>query len=67
MANKRQKKQAAKAFEKEKFSKDKVVTGAKYAEHRQDNTFPTESHFHANEMPVSNLPRDANRSSDTKM
>lgn len=34
MANKRQKKQAAKAFEKEKFSKDKVVTGAKYAEHR---------------------------------
>lgn len=66
MANKRQKKQAAKAFEKEKFSKDKVVTGAKYAEHRQDNTFPTESHFHANEKPVSNLPRDANRGNDTK-
>ena len=66
MANKRQKKQAAKAFEKEKFSKDKVVTGAKYTEHRQDNTFPTESHFHANEKPVSNLPRDANHGSDTK-
>ena len=29
MAEKRQKKQAAKAFEKEAFSKDKEVTGAK--------------------------------------
>ena len=66
MADKRQKKQAAKAFEKEKFSKDKEVTGAKHTEHRQDNTFSEENHFHANEKPVSNLPRDANRSSDTK-
>ena len=66
MADERQKKQAVKAFEKEKFSKDKVVTGAKYAEHRQDNTFPTENQFHANEKPVSNLPRDANHGSDTK-
>ena len=60
MADERQKKQAAKAFEKEKFSKDKEVTGAKHTENRQDNTFPTENHFHANEKPVSNLPRDAN-------
>ncbi len=66
MADKRQKKQAAKAFEKEKFSKDKEVTGAKHTEHRQDNTFSEENHFHANEKPVSNLPRDANRGSDTK-
>ena len=66
MAEKRQKKQAAKAFEKEAFSKDKEVTGAKHTEHRQDNTFPTENHFHANEKPVSNLPRDANHGSDTK-
>ena len=34
MAEKRQKKQAAKAFEKETFSKDKEVTGAKHTEHR---------------------------------
>ena len=60
MAEKRQKKQAVKAFEKETFSKDKEVTGAKHTEHRQDNTFPTGNHFHANEKPVSNLPRDAN-------
>lgn len=66
MADKRQKKQAAKAFEKEKFSKNKEMTGAKHTEHRQDNTFPTENHFHANEKPVSNLPRDANYGSDTK-
>ena len=66
MADKRQKKQAAKAFEKEKFSKDKVVTGAKHTENRQDNTFSTENQFHANEKPVSNLPRDANHGSDTK-
>ena len=66
MAEKRQKKQAVKAFEKETFSKDKEVTGAKHTEHRQDNTFPTENHFHANEKPVSNLPRDANHGSDTK-
>ena len=66
MAEKRQKKQAAKAFEKETFSKDKEVTGANHTEHRQDNTFPTENHFHANEKPVSNLPRDANHGSDTK-
>lgn len=39
MAEKRQKKQAVKAFEKETFSKDKEVTGAKHTEHRQDNTF----------------------------
>ena len=51
MAEKRQKKQAVKAFEKETFSKDKEVTGAKHTEHRQDNTFPTENHFHANEKP----------------
>ena len=63
MAEKRQKKQAVKAFEKETFSKDKEVTGAKHTEHRQDNTFPTENHFHANEKPVSNLPRDANHGS----
>ena len=37
MAEKRQKKQAAKAFEKETFSKDKEVTGVKHIEHRQDN------------------------------
>ena len=66
MADKRQKKQAEKAFEKEKFSKDKEVTGAKHTEHRQDNTFSTEKHFHANEKPVSNLPRDANRENDAK-
>ena len=65
MAEKRQKKQAVKAFEKETFSKDKEVTGAKHTEHRQDNTFPTENHFHANEKPVSNLPRDANHGSRT--
>ena len=39
MADERQKKQAAKAFEKEKFSKDKEVTGAKHTENRQDNTY----------------------------
>ena len=61
MAEKRQKKQAAKAFEKETFSKDKEVTGAKHTEHRQDNTFSAENQFSANEKPVSNLPRDANR------
>ena len=66
MAEKRQKKQAAKAFEKETFSKDKEVTGVKHIEHRQDNTFSVENHFHANEKPVSNLPRDANHGSDTK-
>ena len=61
MAEKRQKKQAVKAFEKETFSKDKEVTGAKHTEHRQDNTFPTENHFHATEKPVSNMPRDAGK------
>lgn len=66
MAEKRQKKQAAKAFEKETFSMDKEVTGANHTEHRQDNIFSTESQFHANEKPVSNLPRDANRGNDTK-
>ena len=66
MAEKRQKKQAVKAFEKETFSKDKEATGVKHTENRQDNTFPTENHFHANEKPVSNLPRDANHGSDTK-
>ena len=66
MADERQKKQAAKAFEKEEFSKDTEVTGAKHTEHRQDNTFPTENHFHANEKPASNLPRDANHGNDTK-
>ena len=34
MAEKRQKKQAVKAFEKETFSKDKEVTGVKHIEHR---------------------------------
>lgn len=63
MAEKRQKKQAAKAFEKDTFSKDKEVTGAKHTEHRQDNTFSAENHFHANMKPVSNLPRDANHGS----
>ena len=60
MAEKRQKKQAAKAFEKETFSKDKEVTGVKHIEHRQDNTFSVENQFSASEKPVSNLPRDAN-------
>ena len=63
MAEKRKKKQAAKAFEKETFSKDKEVTGAKHTENRQDNIFSTENQFHANEKPVSNLPRDANHGS----
>ena len=63
MAEKRQKKQAAKAFEKETFSMDKEVTGANHTENRQDNIFSTESQFHANEKPVSNLPRDANHGS----
>ena len=66
MVEKRQKKQAVKAFEKETFSKDKEVTGAKHTEHRQDNTFSAENQFSANEKPVSNLPRDANRGNDTK-
>lgn len=66
MAGKRQKKQAAKAFEKETFSKDKEVTGAKHTEHRQDNTFSAENQFSANEKPVSNLPRDANYGSHTR-
>ena len=66
MAEKRQKKQAAKAFEKETFSKDKEVTGAKHAEHRQDNTFSAENQYSASEKPVSNLPRDANHGSHTK-
>ena len=66
MAEKRQKKQAAKAFEKEAFSKDKEVTGAKHTEHRQDNTFSAENQFSANEKPVSNLPRDANYGSHTR-
>ena len=65
MAEKRQKKQAVKAFEKETFSKDKEATGVKHTENRQDNTFPTENHFHANEKPVSNMPRDANHGSRT--
>ena len=56
MAEKRQKKQAAKAFEKETFSKDKEVTGVKHIEHRQDNTFSVENQFSASEKPVSNLP-----------
>ena len=56
MVEKRQKKQAVKAFEKETFSKDKEVTGAKHTEHRQDNTFSAENQFSANEKPVSNLP-----------
>ena len=66
MVEKRQKKQAVKAFEKETFSKDKEVTGAKHTEHRQDNTFSAENQYSANEKPVSNLPRDANRGNDTK-
>lgn len=45
---------------------DKEVTGAKHTENRQDNIFSTENQFHANEKPVSNLPRDANHGSDTK-
>ena len=65
MAEKRQKKQAVKAFEKETFSKDKEVTGAKHIEHRQDNTFSVENQFSASEKPVSNLPRDANHGSRT--
>ena len=65
MAEKRQKKQAAKAFEKETFSKDKEVTGVKHIEHRQDNTFSVENQFSASEKPVSNLPRDANHGSRT--
>lgn len=52
MAEKRQKKQAVKAFEKETFSKDKEVTGAKHTEHRQDNTFSVENQFSAREKPV---------------
>ena len=66
MAEKRQKKQAAKVFEKEIFSKDKEVTEATHTENRQDNTFSAENQFHASEKPVSNMPRDANRGSDTK-
>ena len=66
MAEKRQKKQAAKAFEKEAFSKDKEVTGAKHTEHRQDNTFSAENQYSAKEKPVSNLPRDANYGSHTR-
>ena len=65
MAEKRQKKQAVKAFEKETFSKDKEVTGVKHIEHRQDNTFSAENQYSANEKPVSNLPRDANHGSRT--
>ena len=65
MAEKRQKKQAVKAFEKETFSKDKEVTGVKHIEHRQDNTFSVENQFSASEKPVSNLPRDANHGSRT--
>ena len=65
MAEKRQKKQAVKAFEKETFSKDKEVTGVKHTEHRQDNTFSVENQFSASEKPVSNLPRDANHGSRT--
>ena len=65
MADERQKKQAAKAFEKEKFSKDKEVTGANHTEYRQDNTFSVENQFSASEKPVSNLPRDANHGSRT--
>ena len=63
MAEKRQKKQAAKTFEKETFSKDKEVTGAKHTEYRQDNTFLAENQYSASEKPVSNLPRDANHGS----
>lgn len=63
MVEKRQKKQAAKAFEKETFSKDKEVTGATHTENRQDNTFSAENQYSANEKPVSNLPRDANHGS----
>ena len=66
MAEKRQKKQAVKAFEKETFSKDKEVTGAKHTEHRQDNTFSVENQFSAREKPVSNLPQDANHGSRTR-
>ena len=66
MAEKRQKKQAVKAFEKETFSKDKKVTGANHIEHRQDNTFSVENQFSASEKPVSNLPRDANHGSRTR-
>ena len=65
MAEKRQKKQAAQAFEKETFSKDKEVTGATHTENRQDNTFSAENQYSANEKPVSNLPRDANHGSCT--
>ena len=63
MAEKRQKKQAAQAFEKETFSQDKEVTGVKHIEHRQDNTLSVENQFSASEKPVSNLPRDANHGS----
>ena len=63
MAEKRQKKQAAKAFEKETFSKEKEVTGATHTENRQDNIFSAENQYSANEKPVSNLPRDANHGS----
>ena len=66
MAEKRQKKQAAKAFEKETFSKDKEVTGATHTENRQDNTFSAENQYSANEKPVSNLPQDANHGSRTR-
>ena len=66
MAEKRQKKQAVKAFEKETFSKDKEVTGVKHIEHRQDNTFSVENQFSAREKPVSNLPQDANHGSRTR-
>ena len=66
MAEKRQKKQAVKAFEKETFSKDKEVTGVKHIEHRQDNTFSVENQFSASEKPVSNLSRDANHGSRTR-
>ena len=65
MSEKRQKKQAVKAFEKETFSKDKEVTGANHTEYRQDNTFSVENQFSASEKPVSNLPRDANHGSRT--
>ena len=56
MAEKRQKKQAAKAFEKETFSKDKEVTGVKHIEHRQDRSEETRlnsSHDRQSRMPSS--------------
>ena len=51
MAEKRQKKQAAKAFEKETFSKDKEVTGANHTENRRITSFLRKVSF----MPMRSL------------